>query len=80
MSSTGLLDRLALLPHGERVTELGLSGRAMQDAFTVACALSHRRFWEMMVARGISRAVIFESDALTTSRSAVVNLFKPFKA
>ena len=64
MSSTGLLDRLALLPHGERVTELGLSGRAMQDAFTVACALSHRRFWEMMVARGISRAVIFESDAL----------------
>ena len=48
----------------ERTSKYGLSGRSPQDAFTVACSLTHRRFWEMMVARNIQVAVVLESDAV----------------
>ena len=47
-----------------RVASHGLSGSTRQDAFTIACSLTHRRVWEMMVARGIPYAMVLESDAI----------------
>lgn len=54
----------AFADYDTRISKLGLSGRSLQDQFTVACSLTHRRFWELMVARGIEVAVVFESDAI----------------
>jgi len=55
-----------------RIAKLGLSGRSPQDAFTVACSQTHRRFWEMMVARDIPVAVVFEADAIFRGEAETV--------
>lgn len=68
--SAGLVEAAAFGETEGRMAKFGLSGRSQQDAFTVACAFTHRRFWEMMVARGIEKAVIFESDAVYVGDAA----------
>ena len=55
--------------YATRMKHFGLTARAYQNRFTVACALTHRRAWELMVAQNRSIALIFEHDA----RSMVSN-------
>jgi hypothetical protein len=46
------------------VDAVGLSGRALQDEFTIACGLSHRRAQELMLAMNVKIALILESDSV----------------
>lgn len=41
----------------------GLNWRVRQDAFTVACAMSHRRIWARIVSEAWPVALVFEGDA-----------------
>lgn len=48
---------------GAKPGSLGLNWRNNQDAFTVACAASHRRVWARVLSEGWPHALVFEGDA-----------------
>ena len=40
--------------YNERIRAMGLGGANMQNQFTIACLLTHRRVWQQMVASSVS--------------------------
>jgi len=57
-----------------RMKHFGLTGRAYQSIFTIACMLTHRRTWELIVAENISISLIFEHDARAMVPTTTLNV------
>jgi hypothetical protein len=63
MIDMGLAQKIAFdSDYSLRVKQLGLNGKTAQEAFTVACAMSHRRIWQLVSSRQIPVALVLESD------------------
>lgn len=48
---------------GDNPGPYGLNWRVRQDAFTVACGMSHRRVWARILSEGWPFALVLEGDA-----------------
>ena len=53
---------------------LGLSSRSVQDHFTIACALSHRRVHQLALTRSVQTALVLEMDASVDGRDITQSL------
>lgn len=60
---TGLIAPFSFERPNIRMPHLGMSGRAYQSGFTVACSFSHRRAWQTILNSNDSNILILEDDA-----------------
>ena len=77
---SGLISRYSFDRPKTRFKMLGMSGRAYQNGFTVACGLTHRRAWQTFLNSKNEYALILEEDAICDSKAMnmkhIIDLFK----
>jgi GR25 family glycosyltransferase involved in LPS biosynthesis len=62
--SSGLFHKVGFIRPKPRFARLGMSGRAYQGGFTVACSFTHRRVWQLFLQSNYSYAYIQEEDSV----------------
>ena len=71
LSTSKVIDEYSFKRSEKRYMKLGMSGRAYQSSFTVACLLTHRRAWQTFVSTSYTYALILENDAVLRSKKNI---------
>lgn len=75
--SSGIVTPYSFDRPKNRFAMLGMSGRAYQNGFTVACGFTHRRAWQVFLQSQFETALILEDDAkCNTSRTGLQKIIK----
>lgn len=74
--SSGLIVKDAFVRPRRRFESLGMSGRAFQNSFTVACAFTHRRVWQSFLETSHETALILEEDAVCPTMQHILSTIR----